>query len=129
MATISFIIPASSGIVGSDTTILADKGASIKASPNVRKATFGDGYEQRLPDGINSINKEINLTFSPRESSEIDDIIDYFEYLRATTAITLTLPNSNRTETLKVVVEEWSKNYAYDEFYVATAKLRKVNEA
>lgn len=129
MTTFSFIIPANTGIVSSDTTVIVDKGSSIKGKPKIRLASFGDGFEQRLPDGVNHISKTFNIRFSPRTKEEIDDIIDFFEYMGGVTSFEVTLPNSNRTETERIVIDDWDKNYSHDNFYSATASGRKVNEA
>ena len=39
-------------------TIIPDKTLTRKSSPQVRKAKFGDGYEQRAKKGLNSIEEE-----------------------------------------------------------------------
>jgi phage-related protein len=126
---IYFVIPASSGIVASDTTINADKGATIQSTPRVKLANFGDGYEQRLADGINNIKREVNLTFSPRDNTEIDDIIDYFDYLEGVTPLTITYNNSNGNETMKVIIDNWTKSFQSANFSAATASGRRVYEA
>ena len=55
--------------------IRPDKSLTRKSKPKVHLATFGDGYEQRLADGINSIAEVFNLSFATRTKEEIDDIV------------------------------------------------------
>ena len=60
MATFSFTIPASDVNTIKNTTgqssfeAVADRGLSRKSKHNVLTAKFGDGYEQRVLDGINT---------------------------------------------------------------------------
>ena len=49
---LGFIIPASESYVSADTTITPDKGMSRQSKARVRVAKFGDGYEQRIINGI-----------------------------------------------------------------------------
>lgn len=124
-----FVIPASSGIVASDTTINADRGVTIQSTPRVKLANFGDGYEQRLADGINNIKREVNLSFSPRDNAEIDDIIDYFDYLEGVTPLTITYNNSNGNETMKVIIDNWTKTFINSTASGAQASGRRIFEA
>ena len=39
------------------------KGASVSAAPKVKVIKFGDGYEQRVKDGINNHLRSYSLTF------------------------------------------------------------------
>ena len=40
-------------------TIIPDKTLTRKSSPQIRKAKFGDGYQQRAKKGLNSIESKI----------------------------------------------------------------------
>jgi phage-related protein len=126
---VTFVIPASSGVVTVDTTISADRNATIGSTARVLLANFGDGYEQRIADGINSINREVSLSFSPRDNTEIDDIVDYFDYLKGVTPLSITYNNSNGNETMKVIIDKWNKNFINANMSGATASGRRVFEA
>lgn len=52
-----------------------------KVTPRLLQAQFGDGYSQRIPDGINSMIRTWSLSFNNRDSTEIDSIESF---LRAT---------------------------------------------
>jgi phage-related protein len=112
-----------------DVTINADRNASIQTQPRVKRATFGDGYEQRLADGINSLNRTVTLTFSPRDNTEIDDIITYFDYLNAVDPITITYNNCNGNETMKVIIDNWTKTFINSTASGAQASGRRIFEA
>lgn len=59
-------------------TWIPDYGASVDTKPTVLKSKFGDGYEQRVGDGINLLPRKWNLNFY-REPSEIASIISFLE--------------------------------------------------
>lgn len=48
-------------------------GASSTKQPKTRTAPFGDGYQQRVPNGINNIARVWQLTFT-RVTADIDAI-------------------------------------------------------
>ncbi|MDT8372130.1 MAG: phage tail protein [Gammaproteobacteria bacterium] len=50
-----------------------DQSASLTKSPRVRSIQFGDGYQQRVPDGLNTQPRTWSLTFN-RNSIDIVDI-------------------------------------------------------
>ena len=49
------------GITGQ---VVPDRGMARSSQPLVRSAKFGDGYEQRLADGLNSLSESFSVTFS-----------------------------------------------------------------
>jgi phage-related protein len=120
-------------------TISPDKGLTRNSTPKVLVAKFGDGYEQRLPNGINSINETFSATFNNRTKEEIDDITGYLASLKGATSFTYTIPDITQTSNvapdtagerrLKVVCENYSQVYNYGDFYSAMATFRRVYEA
>lgn len=135
---IGFIIPASARtledevIVISNTTIRPDKNFSSVFKPRVHMVKFGDGYEQRLPDGINSIDQTFSIQFSKRDKDEIDNITAFLESLKGATAFNFTIPDSNSSgneRTIKVVCDNFQQSYDYGNFYSCSTKFRRVYEA
>ena len=108
-----------------------DKSMTRSTKPRVHIATFGDGYEQRLADGINTLEETFNISFNTRTKEEIDDIVAFFENKAGVTAFTYTIPDSNNSgETaIKVVCSTWNKVWNYGDYYSATATFRRVYEA
>lgn len=51
-------------------------GASQEITPKVRTAVFGDGYQQRVGDGINTLPRKWSLTFT-RRTADIDAIEEF----------------------------------------------------
>lgn len=112
--------------------VVPDKGLSTTNTPRVHIAKFGDGYEQRVQDGINSLEQEFSLSFATRPKAEIDDIIGFFESKAGTTSFNYTVDDTNESGnelTVKVVCSNWNQTWAYDDFYSATATFRRVYEA
>ena len=100
--------------------------------PNVLKVQFGDGYEQRIQEGINNIKHTFSVTFNNRPKADIDDITAFFINKGGTTAFNFTYPDSNiggGEKTVKVVCEDFNQSYSYDDFYSCTATFRRVYEA
>jgi len=116
--------------------IRPDKSLKRSSKPKIHLATFGDGYEQRLADGINSVKETFSVAFQTRTKADIDDIVGYLDSLQGVTAFNFTIPDSNvaanpgpqETE-IKVVCDTFDISYDYGDFYSATATFRRVYEA
>jgi phage-related protein len=113
------------------TNISPDKQLTRSTSPKVKLATFGDGYEQRLRDGINGLSESYNLSFNNRTKNDIDDIVAFFDTKHGVVPFNFTIPDSNGSgseTTIKVVCDTYTQKYDYDNFYSATATFRRVYE-
>lgn len=53
-------------------------GMSLTKSPKVKTLSFGDGYEQRLQQGLNHNLRQYSLTFSgtPQHINKIENFLD-----------------------------------------------------
>ena len=120
-----------------------DKGYTRQTQPRVLTAQFGDGYSQRLIDGINPLQETINVSFKTREKAEIDHIISFFESKGGVTSFTFTVDQQyysspgTSTETdvtssdelaLKVICSAWNKTHDYGDYWSATATFVRVYE-
>ena len=115
-----------------------DRGQSKKVSPTLLKIQFGDGYEQRVAEGLNTIKETFSVSFNNRPKAEIDDIIAFFDNkngtspLNGSTAFAYTIPDSNQgsgERTIQVVRESYSQTYSHDDFYSCSATFRRVYES
>lgn len=117
---------------GASGFVTPDKNFSKKTKPRVLKVSFGDGYEQRLKDGINTLNQNFNISFNNRPTQEIDDIVDFLDSKGGTTSFDFTIPDpdgvGNET-TVKVVCEDYNQVYYNLNIGSCTASLRRVYEA
>jgi phage-related protein len=112
--------------------VVPDKGFSRSNEPRVFIAEFGDGYEQRLANGINNIKQSFDVNFANRPKDEIDDIVAFFESKKGATAFNYVFSDSNagsNEETVKVVCEKWNQTWAYDDYYNLSATFRRIYEA
>tara|TARA_R100000278_G_scaffold54111_3_gene45150 strand:+ start:152 stop:535 length:384 start_codon:yes stop_codon:yes gene_type:complete len=113
-------------------TIIPDKGMSRSNEPVIFKAEFGDGYQQRIANGINNLKQQFSVSFATREKAEIDDIVGFFESTNGVTAFDFTFADTNASgneETVKVYVSEFTQNWDYDDFYTLSATFVRVYEA
>jgi phage-related protein len=117
--------------IGGAENIVPDKQLGRTSAPRVKLANFGDGYEQRLQDGINSVVESYSLSFVTRTKAEIDDIVAFFDTKRGVVSFNFTIPDSNAggEKTIRVVCDNYSQTYDYDEYYSCTANFRRVYEA
>lgn len=112
--------------------VVPDKGQKRNNKPRVFIANFGDGYEQRIANGINSLDQTIDVSFTTRPKADIDDIVAFFESKGGVTNFSFTMSDSNAggsEETIKVVCDTWDQTWVYDDYYTLNAQFRRVYEA
>lgn len=115
----------------SSTKIVPDKSFKRNIRPRVRRVTFGDGYEQRLADGINTLSEVFQIKFDTRPKKEIDAVIKTLDNKKGVTAFDFTVPRTDAAggeETVKVVCDDYSLDYSFGDFYSCSAVLRRVYE-
>ena len=109
-----------------------DKSMNKSTQPRVLTASFGDGYEQRIVDGINSINETYSLSFKTRPKEVIDDIVAFLDTKKNVSKFVLTIPDTNDAngeKDVKVVATNYSVTYDYENFYSLSLSLKRVYEA
>jgi len=115
----------------SNTSVTIDKGLTRNITPAVRTAQFGDGYQQRVADGIHPIAEKLNVKFSNRPKVEIDAIASTFTTRAGVTSFDFIVGNeqaSGNQETIKVVCQSWNISYNFDQSYSLTAGFLRVYE-
>ena len=118
-----------SNITGFSAGVPVDKGLQRASTPKVHALNFGDGYEQRIADGINNLTQNMSVSFTTRPKAEIDDLVAFFESLGGVTKFRMTLDDTNGAETIKVVCKSWNQTWVYDNFYSLSAQFERVYEA
>lgn len=97
-------------------------GASVSNEPRIKEAKFGDGYIQRMPDGINNDPKSWNLTFSKLDKYDADQL---YAFLRAAKgSIPFTWVDLDG-ETLQYVCPTYSRDYADEDVFNITARFNQ----
>lgn len=113
------------------TNVVPDKNLTRRTAPRVLRAEFGDGYEQRMADGINSIRQSYDIAFVNRPPSEIDEIMNFFDEMAGVTAFNFTIPDT-RSEigetTISVVCESYDLVYTNSIASGCAANFRRVYE-
>ena len=102
-------------------TWVPDQGLTGRSKPRLRKATFGDGYEQTTPDGINYMEKEYTLNFSLINQATYAAILAFLD-AQAGAAFDWTPPNGTAA---RWVCESWDDK-ADGVTYGVTATFRRV---
>ena len=124
-----------SNISGFSAGVPVDKGFTRSNTPVIHSITYGDGFEQRVANGINNLKQTMSVTFNTRPKAEIDSLVDFFEDLGGVTKFQMTIDkdtagsDNNATETIKVVCKSWQQTWDYDNFYSLSATFERVYEA
>ena len=80
-------------------------GMGIESEPRVRSVRFGDGYEQRRPDGFNTNLEKYSITLSPK-NAEAQAVRAFLEKHAGVTAFLWKPPH--QVNTIKVLCRKWS---------------------
>jgi len=83
--------------------VLPDKTLAMSSKPNVLVAKFGDGYQQRIASGLNSIAESFSVAFQNRPKVEADDIEAFFSAKKGVTSFAFTYPDTNSTSAATAV--------------------------
>lgn len=107
-------------------TWTADFNATRSVRTNVRKIQFGDGYQQRVPEGMNAIAYDWNLRFSNRTVDEIDEIDTFLKARGGYEAFEWT---PQREATARIFIcEKWERSPTYGATDTLTAIFSEVFE-
>lgn len=87
-------------------TYTPDFGADLNEKPRVLTAQFGDGYEQRVGDGINTRPRTWRLSFNTRTDAEIAPILAFLRARNGVEAFDWTDPDGVAG---KFVCREWQR--------------------
>ena len=120
-----------SNITGFSAAVMPDKGFTQDDKTRQYSTNFGDGYEQRIANGINTIDQTFNLNFKTRPKAEIDDLVTFFTGLAGVSLCQFTYADSNAggSETsIKATAANWTKTYNYGDYYSLSVKLTRVYE-
>jgi phage-related protein len=131
MAEYKIVIPTTNGTTtggfsagGTNTNFVVDRGVSRTPKFRVLKQKFGDGYEQRLLDGINAKTEEYSVSFQNREPTEVYSIADFLD---ATVPANFDFYIDN--EIVKVYCDEYQLTHDSTIGHSLTATFKRVYEA
>jgi phage-related protein len=100
-----------------------DRGFSKRVKHRLLVAKFGDGYEQRVRDGINTQEATFNFAFKNRPWEEIEVLSAFLDAKAG-----LSFDAIVSEETVRVVCENYEINYGQNDIHSLTGNFRKVYE-
>ncbi|MBL0319635.1 MAG: phage tail protein [Alphaproteobacteria bacterium] len=107
-------------------TYAPDYGATARREPRTKSVRFGDGYEQRQSDGINT-NPEIwDLNFTNWSETDGNAIDDFLAARGSIESFDWTPPGGSAG---KFVCRNWSKSYVIGNLISISATFEQVFEA
>lgn len=104
----------------------------LSVKPRIARVSFGDGYEQRAPDGINANKLVYQVVFLRRRKEIADALEKFFEgrkvyYLRTPSEyFWWTPPAPHDLKPLKFVCLEWQIKFEEFNSYTTTATFEQV---
>ena len=101
-----------------------DVGLSASNKFRILKSTFGDGYNQRAGDGINTKEKKYTLSWNNLEVSEINAIISFLDGQAGYIAFNYTLPGDSSSQ--KFICEDYSETWQNGNLKGVTATFELV---
>lgn len=104
---------------------IPDQGVTERPTFDVNKVRFGDGYEQRSVNGINSTRQIWDMKFTLRTKTEILAIDAFIKARKGVTSFTWTTPKG---ETLRFKCEIFSSSGNHDNDWNAAATFEQVHE-
>ena len=81
----------------------------LENEPRLRTAGFGDGYEQRVRDGINHNPQKWNISFTKRSGTDIGAVYDFLTARGGVEAFLWT-PRGEATPRV-FVCKKWSRRF------------------
>ena len=101
-----------------------DPGANLDTEFKLRVAKFGDGYQQRAPDGINNVDDKWSLTFT-RTADVIDQIHQFLLGKKNGESFTFTPPRGTE---VRVICSKFSRTFSDRSTNRLTLTLERVYE-
>ena len=111
--------------IGSTTVeIKFDRGFARQVQQRVLSARFGEGYEQRIRDGINHKEEAYSMNLANRRWEEIALISSFFDVVTPRS-----FPIVLERETIKVVCQNYNVVVSQSDIQSIQTQLRRVYEA
>lgn len=99
--------------------------SQLRVTPRARSAKFGDGYEQRVADGINTQPQVWQLTFTNVDTATADAIEAALEGYAGVTAFTWTPTGKSQ---IRVLCRDITRSYPTANMSTITCVFEQVFE-
>jgi len=110
-----------------DLPIEPDYSSPVNFEPRVLKAGFGDGYQQRTADGLNSNMETWELSYDELTDAEVKILLDFFAGLNAVANFSWQSKYSNVAK--QYVCQKWGAVPVGQDVNRFSASIRQVPEA
>lgn len=110
-----------------DVNLDPDYGLSIENNPKINTISFGDGFEQRLTEGLNQNYRKLQLTFKNITETNSDTLINFLN-LRVTNADSFVYTPPNGVAGKFVIDSNYKKTINYANLATVTVTFREVFE-
>jgi phage-related protein len=110
-----------------DVNLSPNYGIKIEYNPKINTIQFGDGFEQRLTEGLNQNFRTIDLEFTNITESESDSLINFLN-LRAINADSFVYTPPNDVVGNFVIDSNYRKTINYSNLATVTVVFREVFE-
>ena len=107
---------------GGTATFTFDRGYSRTSKQRVLTASFGDGYNQRVLDGINTKEDSFSVSFKNRPYEEVEVIAAYLD-LTAVNGFTI---KSGTEENIRIIPDGYQISYTYDSVFSLQSTFKRV---
>ena len=97
---------------------------SAEISPRVLAVRFGDGYTQRIPDGINNNLLNLDLTFENRSEKEATAIAHFLNVRRGAEPFAYTPPSPYATQKL-FICKSFTSTFVFNDNFTVNAKFEE----
>ena len=98
---------------------------TISTEPTVKSVRFGDGYEQRTPEGLSTRLLKVALTFDKRSEKETT-AISHFLHERGGAEAFAYLPPSPYSSMKKFICRKWDVTMNFENNYSIKVDLEEV---
>jgi phage-related protein len=99
-----------------------DQGASKSMRVAVKETRFGDGYSQRVGDGINALQEDWTLNFAGRTKATVLSIDTFLRSQAGTLAFDWVTPEG---VSKKFICKDWSYSAVHDSDWSLSAKFEQ----
>jgi phage-related protein len=93
-------------------------------NPRVKVNQFGDGYDQRVPDGINNILLDVDYTFDFRSLQEASAILHFLEN-RGGTELFFFTPTPPYSVRKRMICRQWTHSEEFADNHTVRAKFEE----
>jgi phage-related protein len=99
---------------------------SVSHEPRIKSIQFGDGYEQRLKDGINNNRLQFNLSFESRNKAETTAILHFLHEREGFGSFFFKMPEPYSL-IKKFVCKTFNSTYVYEDNYTIQCTFIEVS--